>query len=145
MNKPRNNSPKEPTMNDPYLWDGSGEPDPELQRLESLLAQFCHHEVPLSLPQAAPAKHGYFRTLFLQFPLLPRFASVAVALLALITVSVLYFRTARISPSGPGWEVVRLDGTPQIGSQLITAGQFAAKLRVGQTLETNATSRASIW
>lgn len=132
-------------MNEPYLWDGSGEPDPELQRLESLLAQFRHRELPLALPQAAPPKHGYFRALVLQFPRLPRFATVAVAALVLLTVSVFYFRTARISPSGPGWEVVRLDGTPQIGSQLITAGQFAAKLRVGQTLETNATSRASIW
>jgi len=132
-------------MNDAYLWDGSGQPDPELQRLESLLAQFRHREVPLVLPQAAPAKLGYFRTLFLQFPWLPRFAAVAVAAIVLITVSVFYLRTARISPSGPAWEVARLAGTPQIGSQLITAGQFAAKLRVGQTLETDGTSRASIW
>ena len=132
-------------MNEPYLWDGSGEPDPKVQRLESLLARFRHREVPLILPQQPPAKHGYFRALVLQFPRLPQFAAVAAAALVLITVSVLYYRSARISPSGPGWEVVRLDGTPQIGSQLITAGQFAAKLRVGQTLETNSTSRASIW
>jgi len=145
MNKPPNNSPEELPMNDAYLWDGSGQPDPELQRLESLLVQFRHREVPLVLPQAAPAKLGYFRTLFLQFPRLPRFAAVAVAALVLITVSVFHFRSARISPSGPAWEVARLAGTPQIGSQLITAGQFAAKLRVGQTLETDGTSRASIW
>jgi len=50
----------------------------------------------------------------------------------------------RVSLSGPGWEVARLDGTPQIGPRFITAGQAAAKLRVGQTLETNGTSRASI-
>ena len=49
-----------------------------------------------------------------------------------------------MSPSGPGWEVARLDGTPQIGTQFLSAGQSSAKLRVGQTLETNSTSRASI-
>ena len=26
-------------MNDDYLWDGSGEPDPEIQKLENALAQ----------------------------------------------------------------------------------------------------------
>src|SRR5260370_24330123 len=50
MNKPRNNSSEEPIMNAPYLWDGSGEPDPEVQRLESLLAQFSHRDIPFTLP-----------------------------------------------------------------------------------------------
>jgi len=146
MNKPPNNSPEESPMNDPYLWDGSGEPDPELQRLESLLVQFRHQEVPLVLPQATPAKPGYFRALILQFPRL-RFAAagVAVGALVLIVVGVVSFHYTPVSPSGPAWEVARLAGTPQIGSQFIGAGQFAAKLHVGQTLETNATSRASIW
>jgi FecR-like protein len=146
MNKPRNNSPEEPIMNEPYLWDGSGEPDPEVQRLESLVAQFGHREIPLEfpLPQNAPAKPGYFHGLFLQFPWLPRSAAVAVVLLALVAGGIVSFYPTRISPSGPGWEVARLDGTPQIGTRFITAGQSTAKLGVGQTLETNGTSRASI-
>jgi hypothetical protein len=146
MNKPRNNSPEELIMNEPYLWDGSGKPDPEVQRLESLLAQFSHREIPLTLPQPqnAPAKPGYFHGLLLQFPWLPRFAAVAVVLLALIAGGILSFYPMRVSPSGPGWEVARLDGTPQIGTRFITAGQSVTKLRVGQTLETNGTSRASI-
>ena len=146
MNKPRNNSPEELIMNEPYLWDGSGKPDPEVQRLESLLAQFSHREIPLALPQPlnAQAKHGSFRGLLLQFPWLPRFAAVAVILLAVIASATLSLYPTRVSLSGPGWEVARLDGTPQIGPRFITAGQAAAKLRVGQTLETNGTSRASI-
>jgi FecR-like protein len=146
MNKPRNNSPHELIMNEPYLWDGSGKPDPEVQHLESLLVQFSHREIPLALPQPqnAPAKPGYFHGLLLQFPWLPRFAAVAVVLLALIAGGILSVYPTRVSPSGPGWEVARLDGTPQIGTRFITAGQSAAKLRVGQTLETNGTSRASI-
>jgi FecR protein len=145
MNKPPNNSPEELPMNDSYLWDGSGEPDPEIQRLESRLAQFRHREVPLVLPQAMPAKPGYFRALILQFPSLPRFAVVSVVVLVLIAAGVFAFHRATLSPSGPAWEVARLAGTPQIGSQLITADQFAAKLHVGQTLETDGASRASIW
>jgi FecR-like protein len=146
MNKPRDNSPEELIMNEPYLWDGSGEPDPEVQRLESLLVQFSHRETPLALPlpQNAPSKPGYLHVLFLQFPWLPRFAAVAVVLLALIVGGIVSFYPTRISPSGPGWEVARLAGTPQIGTRFITAGQSTTKLRVGQTLETDGTSRASI-
>ena len=33
---------KTPTEDDDYLWDGSGEPDPEVVRLESLLAPLRH-------------------------------------------------------------------------------------------------------
>jgi hypothetical protein len=146
MNKPRNNSPEEVMMNEPYLWDGSGEPDPEVQRLESLLARFSHREIPLALPlpESAPTKPGYFGRRFLQFPWVPRFAAVAVVLLALIAGGIISFYPARNSSPGPAWEVERLDGSPQIGTRLITAGQSAAKLRVGQTLETDGTSRASI-
>ena len=73
MNKPRNSSREEMNMNEPYLWDGSGEPDPEVQRLESLLAQFSHREIPLALPlpENAAAKPGYFDRFFLQFPWAP--------------------------------------------------------------------------
>jgi FecR protein len=146
MNKPRNSSREEMNMNEPYLWDGSGEPDPEVQRLESLLAQFSHREIPLALPlpENAAAKPGYFDRFFLQFPWAPRLAAAAVVVLALIAGGIVSFYPTRVSPSGPGWEVARLDGTPQIDTRFITAGQSAAKLRVGQTLETDGTSRASI-
>jgi FecR protein len=145
MTKPRNNSPEEHGMNDPYLWDGSGQPDPELQRLESLLTQFRHRDVPPALPPELPAKRAYLHGLLLRFPWIPRLAAAAVVVLALIAAGIFSFRpTTPVSPSGPGWEVARLDGTPQIGTQFMTAGQAAAKLRVGQTLETNSSSRASI-
>ncbi len=133
-------------MNEPYLWDGSGEPDPEVQLLESLLAEFSYREIPLALPlpENSTTKPGYFHRLLLQFPWVPRFASVAVVLLALIAGGIVSFYPAHISSSGPAWEVARLDGSPQIGTRFITAGQSAAKLLVGQTLETDGTSRASI-
>ena len=35
-------------MNDDYLWDRSGEPDPELERLERVLGEYRYRETPLS-------------------------------------------------------------------------------------------------
>ena len=39
-----------------YLWDGSGEPDPEIQRLEALLGSF-HHDRPAPVfPEITPER-----------------------------------------------------------------------------------------
>ncbi|HSE25919.1 MAG TPA: hypothetical protein VLB68_29905 [Pyrinomonadaceae bacterium] len=38
-------------MNDDYLWDKSGEPDPEIQRLEQILSTLRYQEKPLELPE----------------------------------------------------------------------------------------------
>ena len=40
-------------MNDDYLWDRSGEPDPEVERLERVLDKYRHQARPLS-----PALHS---------------------------------------------------------------------------------------
>ena len=39
-----------------YLWDGSGEPDPEIVRLETLLGQLRHRGVPPALPARKPSR-----------------------------------------------------------------------------------------
>jgi len=39
---------------DDYLWDGSGEPDPEIQRLETLLGRFQHDLPAPVFPDIAP-------------------------------------------------------------------------------------------
>jgi hypothetical protein len=38
-------------MNEDYLWDKSGEPDPEIQRLEQILGTLRYQEKPLELPE----------------------------------------------------------------------------------------------
>lgn len=43
-------------MNDNYLWDKSGEPDEEIQHLESLLCEFRYQPRPLMLPEAEPER-----------------------------------------------------------------------------------------
>jgi hypothetical protein len=135
---------EENMMNENYLWDTSGTPDPEIQRLESLLADFRRAERALVLPAEMPAAPWKLRGLLLHFPSLPRLATAAAILLALgIT---LYFSlpTKHAPDSGPAWDVANLQGAPQIGANSIAANETSAKLRVGQTISTNGVSRASI-
>jgi len=61
-------------MNDDYLWDKSGEPDPEIQELEEILAPLRYQPKPLELPNNFPRRN--------YFPLLAIAATVLIALLA---------------------------------------------------------------
>ncbi|HEX5604483.1 MAG TPA: hypothetical protein VFX63_18105 [Pyrinomonadaceae bacterium] len=58
-------------MNDDYLWDKTGQPDPQIQQLEEILGTLRYQPKPLALPQ----KRNYF-------PLLAIAASLLLALLA---------------------------------------------------------------
>lgn len=139
-----NNPEKEMLMKDDYLWDGSGTPDPEVQRLESLLAEFRHTERPLTLPAETSLVSSKPPALVVQFPWLPRLAAAAVILLASIILFFLPSIRVVTPPTGPSWDVAKLEGAPQIGSESISANQSAAKLYVGQTLTTNSSSRVSL-
>lgn len=61
-------------MNDDYLWDKSGEPDPQIQQLEEILGTLRYEPKPLKLPEAARPRRKYF-------PLLAIAATVVIALL----------------------------------------------------------------
>jgi hypothetical protein len=63
-------------MNDDYLWDKSGEPDPEIQELEQVLAPLRYQPAPLELPNELPTRRRNY------FPLLAIAATVLIALLA---------------------------------------------------------------
>ena len=41
-------------MKDDYLWDKSGQPDPEIQKLEEILGTLRYQPKPLELPQELP-------------------------------------------------------------------------------------------
>ena len=60
-------------MNDDYLWDKSGEPDPQIQELEEILAPLRYQPKPLQLP--TNVRRNYFRLLAIA-------ATVLIALLA---------------------------------------------------------------
>jgi hypothetical protein len=130
--------------NHDYLWDGSGEPDPEIQRLESALERFRHdpekHPLPdWPAPESMPSRRGWRAWLEL-----PRLAPVLTTL-ALMVVAVWVMRRStaptHIAETQTSWEVSRLAGAPLIGSNRIAE---IGRLGVGQLLVTDATSRANI-
>jgi hypothetical protein len=64
-------------MNEDYLWDKTGEPDPEIQQLEEILGTLRYQPKPLEIPREVlvPRRRRYF-------PVLAIAATLLVALLA---------------------------------------------------------------
>ncbi len=131
-------------MRDDYLWDGSGEPDPEVQKLETALGRYRHNRpAPAFDPIAEihPAKRRWsFRNLRWTWQL----GLVASALVVAFAASYLVLRPPSAQNQDPAWDVARLEGAPRIGSKAIVANAGVGKLDVGQTLETDSSSRAAI-
>ncbi len=140
-------------MNDDYLWDGSGEPDPEIQRLENVLGRFRHHPPAPEWPEPVSLRDR-LRSGFILRHLAPVGATAF-----LVVVAVLMMRTpefsriarpgsvpraatgpsAKIAPAGV--EVARLSGLPKAGSEQV---RETGRLREGEWLVTDASSRARI-
>lgn len=73
-------------MNDNYLWDRTGEPDPEIQKLEELLGQFRYQPHPLQIPtDLAVGRKRWF--------VLPM--TIAAAILMVAILSALWFQFSR--------------------------------------------------
>src|SRR5712692_4426238 len=134
---------KELFMKDDYLWDGSGEPDPEVQKLEKVLGRYRHDRPAPSFEQVVEVRPSKTRSRFLSFRLL--FAFGAAAAILLVAVTLIFFMRSRPVPNlGPAWDVARLEGAPRVGSKAIRGNAAVGKLGVGQTLETDDSSRAAI-
>src|SRR5690348_1032118 len=138
----RKKSNREPI--DDYLWDGSGRPQPEIQHLEKMLAEFRHsgNELDFSALPATVQPNLFQR--FLRIAWVPRFASAAVIALAILSGAALLFFPAAPGVSTPGWQVARVAGTPLVGAIWTSASHSSATLQVGQSLVTNQDSRATI-
>ncbi len=144
MKKTRPDALEEAAMNDRYLWDGSGEPSAGLQHLESTLGQLRHSGAPLVLPSEVIVPLRWFGNLRIQLPWLPRLAAVLLVVISLATSVFLTLLPTRTPETQNSWDVASLQGVVRIGSSYVTTEQANAKLDVGQILETNGTSRASI-
>ncbi len=111
-------------MADDYLWDRSGEPDPEVERLERLLGRL--RSVPPALhlpaPKVAPIPRRGWR------PNLPLPAAAAAAVLVAAAGWVIS------RPLRPAWEVVWQEGSAQSNR----------RLAAGEWLETPASARARL-
>ena len=112
-------------MSDDYLWDGSGEPDPAVERLERVLYPLRADRPAPELPAAAGLRPFG--------GVLPALAAAAAFLLAM--------SGAWLSPRGRGasWEVTRLERVP--AGETVTRVE---RLRVGEWLETGESSRARV-
>lgn len=112
---------------DDYLWDGSGEPDPDVVRLERALGRLRHRGTRPALPRR--------RTRRLPRMIIPAFA-VAAALLLMVAAAWLVLAGRRT-----GWDVRSLAGLPVVdGAALDETG----RLGIGEWLVTDSVSRARI-
>jgi hypothetical protein len=139
-------------MRDDYLWDGSGEPDPEIQRLESMLGRLRHNRPApvfpdVAMPRQEPKRHWSFTAL------VPRLIAATVACVATLTIAALslwFYRTHADPVVSSEWNVRSVQGSPRLAGKALPvtlgAGDEAAtgNLGVGQVLETDATSTASL-
>jgi len=115
------------TNDDDYLWDGSGEPDAEIVRLEALLRPLGHKAPALLLPVRVRRR---FAAAALQ---------IVVAAASLVLVAGAAWFASAVRPSG--WTVQSLAGAPSIADARIDA---PSRLPVGQVLTTDGASRARI-
>lgn len=114
-------------MSDDYLWDRSGEPNPEVQRLEALLSRY-RQKAPL---RTQPRPKGRWRV-----------AGLAIAALLLLGIFPTYLALLpRLGQPGSVWPVATRAGRPSIDGEPMEA---SAGLRVGQVLRTDPSSRAEI-
>lgn len=103
-------------MNENYLWDKSGEPDPEIQRLENLLSPLGHQ------PGRSPQWPAHQRR---RLPLI-----LAIAASVLVLSGALWIARQRTRPA---WQVDTVAGTPLL-----------KRLAKGESISTDAHSRARL-
>src|SRR5262249_3475386 len=127
-----------------YLWDGSGPADPEVRQLENLLVSFKHDGRPPAFLHALPTETPTSARYQLQRIWLSAFACATIVLLSFVASLILKRATPSNEQTSSGWDVAQIEGAPRIDRNTLREGQRQAKLAVGQTLETNATSRASL-
>ena len=114
-------------MGNDYLWDRSGPPDPDVERLERLLGRLRSAPPVPGLPEST---HGRFGPR----AMLPLLATAA-------TIALLVGGTWQATRSTAPWDVARVHGQPRIES---TPVDGTARIAVGQTLVTDATSQARV-
>jgi hypothetical protein len=130
-------------MKDDYLWNGSGAPDPEIQKLETALGRYRHDRPAPSFEDAAEVRPAKQRWSFFNLRWSYQVGGVA-AVILLAVAGVFVLRPIPTEDFRPGWDVARLEGTPRVGWHSIGEKAGPGKLRVGQTLVTDSSSRATI-
>ena len=118
-------------MNDDYLWDGSGKPDADVERLESALHKF---RGPLPALRPQPSRAANERR---------SFAGIVIPFATAATVLILVGAAGWYSAGAgrTGYGVAAAAGAPRIAGNAIAQH---GRLRPGDWLETDDASRATI-
>jgi hypothetical protein len=123
-------------MTDDYLWDKSGPPDPEIERIEHALGGLrSNRPAPMfvALERASAARPGpgvnWFRA--------ASAAAFAVILFAVGSGLLWWWKTGTVA----GWVVTQVAGAPRIGPHWIGN---SGRVGLGQVLETDGQSRVEI-
>src|SRR5258708_23145560 len=126
-----------------YLWDGSGEADAAVVRMERELGKFRHAGGAPELPEMF-AEAGESRKEVRGARLWFQFAAVAASVLMMFSVWVGLRLQSEQMVTGVGWGVEQVAGAPRGGAEAIRGAGEKSTLRIGQTLGTDQESRASI-
>jgi hypothetical protein len=131
-------------MKDDYLWDGSGEPDPEIQKLEITLAKFRHQgEVP-EFPEITAARRPRFWQRIAPSRWSFGLAAATATIVFMAAFGILRWSLKPERALGQSWDVESVAGTPHVESNAFGKSAGTGKLGVGQTLVTDSHSKANI-
>jgi hypothetical protein len=109
-------------MNDNYLWDRSGVPDAEIERMEQALEPFRHRVRPARVPRV-------------------RWTAALAAAAAVVLAALMIARTT-VAPVQPAaWQVASLEGTARLGSG---SARVDMPVRPGQVLTTGGGSAVTL-
>ncbi|MGE5114673.1 MAG: FecR domain-containing protein [Acidobacteriaceae bacterium] len=124
---------------DDYLWNASGHPYPEIKELEELLEGFRGELRVPNFPAGTPVRRRAWFSAWLS--LRPALGTLAVA--ATIVLAVFLASERAKTPVGTGWDVTPVEGRAQVGTTILS-GEESARLAMGQILETDDSSRATL-
>jgi len=141
MDREKGQTPNPPVArHGDYLWDGSGEPDPEIQRLEAILGRFRHDRPAPVFPDIAlDRRWAWFPWRMRRFPAL----AIAAAAVAIAAGAVFMYQRKSLPVAVAGWDVFRLAGAPRVERKMI-GEEEKGHLAIGQVLETDQQSRARL-
>jgi len=112
-------------MNEDYLWDRSGTPDPEIERLERDLAPLRYQHRP-EFPRRSPNRRRWLQSL---------------AAAAVVMAAVWLARTPPAASPATAWQVASLEGMARLDS---SHARIAMALRSGQVVRTGSESRLTL-
>ena len=130
---------------DSYLWDGSGQPDPEIHRLELTLGRFRHSRPTPPVPAIEfPAQRPRWWSEMALSAWTPRFAAAFLVATAAACALWLAQSGRQSAVARSGWDVEVSRTSQQSESSDSRTARKSERLELGETLETDAATKASV-